>query len=270
MKRFALALLLLLSTICPLRAAELVVPEQVIAGAEEPIPLGEMAELSIDPVKEKPEHYVGSSYSWKVFSYDPQKGKWLEKKIRPFKDPDKEGVTFGAGIVKCKLKAICSAVHLYIVKDKDGKVVEFTSRQRLLSMDVVIGEGTEPDPVIPPVPVPAPDSELVKVLKKAYESETDTDKANLVGKLAALYRQGARAAMDDKTMTSYGDLLDDMAKAAVALGCSKKLLGVQEAISKHLKATRLPSTTDSALTDDVRKLAKSEYEAVAKALEAVK
>lgn len=133
----------------PAWATDFVVPKQAIIGAEKPVPLGELVDLSLSPLAEKPPHLVSVSASWKVL--DVAGGQ--EKRVRDYEG----GVFFGAGIKKCKLKAIVAVTYLYAVKGDDGTVGEVAVRTVFLMQDVQIGEDLpEPDPEPGPNPDPEP------------------------------------------------------------------------------------------------------------------
>lgn len=126
-------------------AGKFVVPDQQILGAEKPIPLGELVDLSVSPIKQPSEHLVSTSYVWKVFEDG-----FKEKRVKQYDN----GVFFGAGIKPKKLLALVSVTHLYIVKV--GEVVaEVTSKNVVYTAEVIIGEvPPEPPPTPPTPPVP--------------------------------------------------------------------------------------------------------------------
>lgn len=136
---------------CNIAFAEtFVVPEQKIVGAELPIPLGELVDLSISPIQSPPKFLVSTTYAWKVFDG------YAEKRIRNYEG----GVFFGSGIQTKRLKVIVSVTHLYIVKDKDNeKLLESAIKTNFISTDVFIGE-QEPD--TPPEPEVEPEFEESK------------------------------------------------------------------------------------------------------------
>jgi len=110
--------LLFLLVFCNFTFAEnFVIPEQKIVGAEVPIPLGELVDLSISPIQSTPKFLVSTTYSWKVFDG------YIEKRIRNYEN----GVFFGSGIQAKKLKVIVSITHLYVVKDNE-KLLEAATR----------------------------------------------------------------------------------------------------------------------------------------------
>jgi len=99
--------LLFLLIFCNLSLAEnFIIPEQKIVGAELPIPLGELVDLSISPVQSAPKFLVSTTYAWKVFDG------YAEKRIRNYEN----GVFFGSGIQAKKLKVIVAITHLYVIR----------------------------------------------------------------------------------------------------------------------------------------------------------
>jgi hypothetical protein len=142
-----IAPLLVLSLGAPLFATDFVVPKQAVVGAEKPIPLGELVDLSLSPLEEKPPHLVGVTSTWKVFDAAGQ-----EKRVREYSG----GIFFGAGIRKTKLKAVVAITYLYAVKKEDGTVQEVATRTVLSTQDVVIGDDGIPDPKPGPDPNPNP------------------------------------------------------------------------------------------------------------------
>ena len=123
-------------------AENFVIPEQKIVGAEIPIPLGELVDLSISPIQSAPKFLVSTTYAWKVFDG------YTEKRIRNYEN----GVFFGSGIQAKRLKVIVSITHLYVVKDNE-KLLEAATRTNFISTDVFIGEqepDTPPEPEVEP------------------------------------------------------------------------------------------------------------------------
>jgi hypothetical protein len=126
-------------------ATDFTAPDQKITGAEKPIALGEMVELTVPPVKDRPKFYASSAYDWKVI--DLSTGK--EKKS----SPRDSSICFGSGIQNKKMVALCAATHVYIVKEGD-KVVEVGTKTVLLTVEVTIGDDT-----VPPPPPDKPDDQ---------------------------------------------------------------------------------------------------------------
>jgi hypothetical protein len=136
-------------------------PAQTIAGAAKPVPLGELVDLTLSPLAEKPKFFLSSAAEWKVF--DISRGAdgayaHTERRVRTYADPDgQRGVFFGTGVEPKRLLVVCSVTYLYAVMDdkKPDQVAAVASRTALLHAELVVGT---PDPTPPPVPPgPKPD-----------------------------------------------------------------------------------------------------------------
>lgn len=148
-------------------ATEFVVPAQKIVGGELPVPLGELVILGISPIENKPEHYTTSSYKWKVLD---QHG--FEKRI--LETPD--GIHLGSGVKPSTIIVICSATHLYIVKDASNKITQIATRSVLILTKVSIGDpapnpnpNPNPDPNPKPIPPPVFPDGKYKLSKATYD-----------------------------------------------------------------------------------------------------
>lgn len=129
-----------------------VVPEQSIVGTAKPVPPGELAELSISEIKNKPEFLVSSSVEWSILD---------SGKPRGFRT-DSKGIFFAVGLKPRRLTVIAAVTHLYLVKTADGKTInEVATRSRVLVSELVVGDPPaptpDPDNPDPPKPPPAPD-----------------------------------------------------------------------------------------------------------------
>ena len=150
---------------------------------------------------------------------------------------------------------------------------------------IVVAEGppappgpTPPEPVppVPPAPVPpappppAPVDPFVAALQRAYTAEADTQKAARKTNLAALYRQGAKVALDP-AVTTWGQLFDAMDRAAKspAVDVAGKLAGMQGVIGAELQK-QLSTDRAQPLNTGGRALAEKQFDRVAQALEQVK
>ena len=153
----AIAVVLMASRVI---AADFVIPQQKIVGAESPIPLGELVDLSISKITDPPKHFVSYSVAWKVFDGDK------EKRVREYQD----GIFFGSGIVPKKMTALVAVTYLYAVKESD-KIVDIATRTVIISTPVTIGDGNNPEPGPEPSPVdpePAFPETRYNLHKKAY------------------------------------------------------------------------------------------------------
>jgi len=198
--------LLFLLVFCNFTFAEnFVIPEQKIVGAEVPIPLGELVDLSISPIQSTPKFLVSTTYSWKVFDG------YIEKRIRNYEN----GVFFGSGIQAKKLKVIVSITHLYVVKDNE-KLLEAATRTNFISTDVFIGE-QEPD--TPPEPEIEPEfgESKYQLSKFIYENVkllkiSKSDKAKQSAAIATSFDSMA-AAIAAGTISTLEDILKKTAES---------------------------------------------------------
>ena len=195
-------------------AEKFVIPDQRIIGAETPIPLGELVDLSVSPIKSPPQYLVETTYTWKVLDG------YTEKRVRPYDG----GVFFGAGIQPKKLKAFVAVTYLYVVKEQD-KIVESAARTSFLSTDVLIGTEAppEPDPNVPtPTPNPEPDptfpegkynlSKFIHEITKNKINLSKPDKAKQANALAKSF-EGIAAAIVAGTIDDQEDILKKTAEA---------------------------------------------------------
>lgn len=119
-------------------------PKQVILGAENQIPLGELVDLSLSPIENKPASLSQVSVSWRVFDGG------VPKRVRSTGD----GVFFGAGIQPKKLLVVASISYLFVIKEGD-KITDAQVRSVLLTSELQIGQ-PEPEPTPGPRPGPGP------------------------------------------------------------------------------------------------------------------
>ncbi len=119
-------------------------PKQSIVGAEKPIPLGELVDLGLSPIENKPANLVASAVDWKVFEGN------VPKRVRPTGD----GIFFGAGVQPKKLLVIASVSYLYVTKEGD-KITDAQTRIQVLTAELQIGQ-SEPIPGPTPTPTPGP------------------------------------------------------------------------------------------------------------------
>ena len=72
MNKFIISIVAALLVNSALIATDFVVPQQKIVGAESPVPLGELVDLTVSPIKDPPKHFVSCSIAWKVFDGDKE------------------------------------------------------------------------------------------------------------------------------------------------------------------------------------------------------
>ena len=195
-------------------AEKFVIPDQKIVGAETPIPLGELVDLSVSPIKSPPQYLVETTYTWKVLDG------YTEKRVRPYDG----GVFFGAGIQPKRLKAFVAVTYLYVVKEQD-KIVESAAKTAFLSTDVLIGDEAPPPPTPnpnPPNPNPEPDptfpegkynlSKFIYDVTKTKINISKSDKAKQANALAKSFESIA-AAIAAGTIDDQEDILKKTAEA---------------------------------------------------------
>ena len=198
--------LLFLLIFCNLSLAEnFIIPEQKIVGAELPIPLGELVDLSISPIQSAPKFLISTTYSWKVFDG------YTEKRIRNYEN----GVFFGSGIQAKKLKVIVSITHLYVVKDNE-KLLEAATRTNFISTDVFIGE-QEPDTPSEPEVEPEFGESKYQLSKFIYDNVkllkiSKSDKAKQSAAIATSFDSMA-AAIAAGTIATLEDILKKTAES---------------------------------------------------------
>jgi hypothetical protein len=212
-----------------------VVPEQKIVGVDKPIPLGELVDISVSPIKDKPDNLKVTSIDWKVLEVDASNG-LVEKKVRITNDT----IMFGAGIKPKKLVIIVAITHLYInaekvTDEKTGftytKVTNTGTRTALHRADVIIGNGEVPKPDPSPGPTPQPNvvlpqgkyglAQLVYGLAMAVPEES---RVNGAAALSSSFT-GIAAAINANTIQVDKDIL---AKTKQANNEALKQAGVSE------------------------------------------
>lgn len=156
MRKFIISVIAAVLINSSLLATDFVVPQQKIVGAELPVPLGELVDLTVSPIKDPPKHFVSCSIAWKVFDGDK------EKRVREYQD----GIFFGAGVVPKRMTALVAITYLYVVKEGD-KSVEIATKTVIISSPVIIGEDPGPSPD-PAAPEPSFPEAKYNLNKKAY------------------------------------------------------------------------------------------------------
>lgn len=198
-------------------------PNQNIVGAEQPIPLGELVDLSISPIKDKVPNLDKVVVSWKIYDGDS------EKKFRSSGD----GIFFGAGIKSKKLLVLASVSYLYKVKEGD-KITDADIKNVLLSATLQIGDQVLPAPPNPvdPKPVVPDDGEKLpagrfNLSKIAYD--------NVYRYVDVSNRGGAKV---------YANSLEGVA-SAIAAGAYEEvepiLKATKEANDQALKEAKIPT-----------------------------
>jgi hypothetical protein len=131
--------------------SDFVVPVQTVNIDANPVPLGELAGLSVSPITTSPANWVSSTYTWAVVGQDGRERKLYEGKSGE--------VFFGAGLTPMRMRVICVASHLYVVKTGDA-VSNIAVRTTKICADIQIGlvppAPPDPTPPAPPGPTPPP------------------------------------------------------------------------------------------------------------------
>jgi hypothetical protein len=153
MMRFALPFLTLLLLALPAWATPQV-PEQKIVGAEAPLPLGDMADLSVTPPGDVP-GLLGTTYEWKLFDLVVGKDGLVEPVAKKFKSDHKGGIFFGTGIAPKRMLAVVAVTHLFEA-DKDGKKTVIAKTVELWAKVTVGSDSPAPPPAPTPTPTPIP------------------------------------------------------------------------------------------------------------------
>ena len=183
-------------------------PNQVIVGAEQPIPLGELVDLSISPVKDQIPNLDKFVVSWKIYDGD------TEKKFRSSGD----GIFFGAGIKSKKLLVLASISYLYKVKEGD-KITAAEVKNVLLSTTLQIGDQVLPKPNVDPEKPAIPDGGEKLPAGRFNLSKIAYD--NVYRYVDASNRNGAKI---------YANALDGVASSIAA--------GIYTEVEPILKATK--------------------------------
>ena len=145
MKKILLTIFFVLISSTSFAQDKFPLPKQTIVGAESPIPLGELVDLSISVIENKPPNLDKVVVSWRIYDGN------IEKKFRATAD----GVFFGAGIKPKTLLVLASVSYLYKVKEGD-KILDADIKNVLLSTTIKIGDQVLPEPTPPSPPGPVP------------------------------------------------------------------------------------------------------------------
>ena len=172
MKKFYLALmgLFIAATLCGAEAKptkstyqevskpdSYIIPTQKIVGAEQPVALGELVDLTVSPIAQMPTNLVGISYTWRV--YDNGKVKHIRE--------SNGGVYFGTGMKPKTLLVECAVTYLFLKKDGD-QITDVATRTVILSTTLTIGDAPAPGPNPGPSPAPGLPDGKYKLSQTAY------------------------------------------------------------------------------------------------------
>lgn len=111
------------------------------------------------------------------------------------------------------------------------------------------------DPIIPDPKKPDINSQLIKNLKAVYAADSSINKSLELKGLTALYEQGAIFVQTRPDLKTYGQVWGAFEEVAKTLGCSKKLIAVQQLIQNEMTLNGIPITpADGATAVDKIKL----------------
>lgn len=110
----------------------------------------------------------------------------------------------------------------------------------------------DPSPTVPVINV---DSQLLKNFKATYGADSSVNKESELEALIALYDQGSVFVKTRQDLKTYGQVWSAFKDVAKTLGCSGKLIAVQQLILNEMQSVGLPmSPADGATNVDKDKL----------------
>jgi len=134
--------------------------------------------------------------------------------------------------------------------------------------------GPAPVPVPPdikPIPVPpGPDAQLLKNLKAVYAADSSSDKETELEALIALYEQGSTFVKTRADLKTYGQVWTAFSEVAKTLGCSKKLIAVQQLIQNEMTLAGIPISPSDGGTQVNKELLVPQLQRIANLLKQVK
>jgi hypothetical protein len=203
-------------------------PKQTILGAEKPIPLGELVDLSLSPIEEKVAGLSQVSVSWRVFEGASP------KRVRSSGD----GVFFGAGVQPKKLLIVASVSYLFLAKEGD-KITDAQVRNVLLTTELQIGQ-PEPEPTPGPRPGPGPSPNPTPVLPDGRFGLAKISYSLANAKVLSGRTKGAAA---------LASTFDSLA-SAIAAGAYKTADSILKATKEANNSSLTESGVDITLWDD--------------------
>lgn len=161
-----------------------VAPPVTITGVDDqPVGFGEVVQLGVEKLSKVPDGLAVTQYSWKVFEQDGS-GPVKEKK-RVYIAAAGDTVVFGTGVKPRVFFVVVEANYLFLMKDKDGKILDAQMRNSgLVTAEVKVGVLPPPEPVIPPTPSPAPKPVVVvpdgqfKLARVSYDGAMAVNELN--------------------------------------------------------------------------------------------
>jgi len=151
-------------------AVDFVVPRQTIRGAEAPVELGDLMELSVSPIEDgkRPQHLVAVSYDWRVFEIVRNADGTCTHRDKRFRQ-DENVISFGTGVTPRRLIVECYVTYLYAVRDGERITEIGTRNQRLGTIVNIGGVPTPPGPGPAPGPAPVIPDGRFKLGKSIYD-----------------------------------------------------------------------------------------------------
>lgn len=188
-------------------AADYVVPDQQIVGATTPVPIGDVVELSISPIKTPPANLTASSYEWTVIDSDGKEASFHRCENL---------IYFGTGTKPKKVRAFVAATYLYLSK-KGDQITDVGVRTMLLTAEVMIGDPQpQPDPNPPPAPLPDGRFGLAKKCRDMAMAKVPAGDSRTKGADAlAKSMRGVVSAIDSKAFESQNEVLKQTITANV-------------------------------------------------------
>ncbi len=214
MKTMLLALSVLLLLNAPIWGVEFIVPNQkieVVGG--EPIQIGDLVNLKLSPLGDKPKYLETVSYNWQIFEIE--NNSITEKDRAKIKFVNDE-VIFGTGIKTRKVFVQVAVTYTFVEKDKLS-ISKIETKTILLNKLIQIGGediGTN-TPVIPNPPPVKPSLESKFGLTKfVYEETIQVDVAERINGAIALSQSFANLSkkITDKQLPTLQDILTTTTK----------------------------------------------------------
>jgi len=154
------------------------------------------------------------------------------------------------GVIKLRLLSYSNGTFFIVANT--------TLNDKLATKTCVVQVGVAPPPIpVPPGPPVPPDvdAQLIRNLKAVYAADSSPNKEHELEALTALYDQGAVFVKTRADLKTYGQVWDSFAQVAKTLGCSQKLLAVQQLIRNEMQTNGIPiNAADGAMPVDKAKL----------------
>lgn len=200
-------------TSSPSSKEEYVVPTQSIKGLEKPVAIGDVVTLSLSKV-DTVAPLVSYDEVWKIYEFVNVDGrtKVINKTTESYTNTEgNKVIVFGSGTSSRTLFVQVAVTYLYATKDTD-KITKFGSRTVILTGELSIGDGTDPQP-----PPDVPDGKF-GLTKLVYQSMMNNVKNGRVsaGKKVALGYDSVVTKIRAKTLTDPEEILQEAGKAASA------------------------------------------------------